>query len=84
MKLVIITMRDSKVGIYLQPMTALSAPSAVRDLQEGVNAPNKELPWQKFPQDFDIYKCGEFDSDTGKLLPQEPEFLLNLGTLKGV
>lgn len=82
MKLTFLTMRDTKVGIYLQPFAVLSVPSGIRDLGELVNQSDKQLPWQKFPEDFEVYRIGTFDGDTGKIVPQEPEFLMILGNLK--
>lgn len=82
MKLVILTMKDTKVGIYTQPFAVLSIPAGVRDLTEMVNAEEKQLPWQKFPGDFELYHSGDHDSDTGRITPKDPEFIINLGTLK--
>lgn len=81
MKMTILCMRDSVAGIYLQPFATLSVASASRDLGDALQQ-DPHLPWQKYPQDFELYKVGEFDDADATLTSQEKEFLFRLDSLK--
>lgn len=82
-KLIMLAMKDTKVGIYLQPFAAVRVSSAVRDIGDLVKDPQGSLPWQRHPEDFDLYQVGTFDDDTGEIEKETPSFIVHLTTLKG-
>lgn len=82
MKMQILAMRDVKVGMYMQPFAALNVPSASRDLTDALTTDQKHLPWQKHPEDFELYQTGVFDDETGLTTGlAQPQFLFVLANL---
>lgn len=68
MKYSVYAVRDKKIG-FLQPMLDANDQSAMRNFAYGIN--NSDQISNFAPKDFDLYKIGEFDSDTGKINPIE-------------
>lgn len=85
MNLMILAIKDTKSGRFLPPFTAINTAVAIRELQEAVNANEKQSPWQKWPRDFDLYEVGIFLDETGTIGDNEegvyPDFKINLGSL---
>lgn len=76
--------RDRVSGVYTAPI-AIDANDAVlrRSLKKALENPTPNpQPWQVFPQDHEIYCCGQFDSSSGRLIAfDNPEFLFNISDL---
>lgn len=73
---------DRKLREYAQLVQANNAESVKRALLDGVRG-SKSLV-EKYPQDFDLMELGEFDVETGVILPRQvPLFIDNLGSLLG-
>ena len=66
-------MRDHMTG-YMNPFVATNEGVAKRDFKILVNDRDQKLAFN--PQDFDLYKLGEFDTETGKIKPCEPDLLV--------
>lgn len=65
----IFTVFDRKVGAHLQPFYARSDGEAMRMLKETVLSGQSKL--SQFPEDYHLYSLGEFDDQTGELLPND-------------
>ena len=66
--------RDNKVG-FMMPQCDQSDQSAIRGFAFAVN--NHDGMMNFAPQDFDLYKIGEFDTDTGKVNPCTPVLIIS-------
>lgn len=74
MKYGLYVVRDNQ-GDYQRPAIYLKEALAVRDFKFWMNG---EESIQKFnPGDFDFYYVGDFDSDTGELLPSKPKLIIH-------
>jgi len=77
----IFSLRDTKSAHYGKPIIAPHQAPLIREYDEAVNDDKSTL--SKFPQDFDLYKIGDFDHISGKITPDEnPIHIINLVTLK--
>ena len=63
MKYVICSVRDAAVEAFMRPFPAESEKQAVRSFSD--ECFNMESPFAKHPDDYTLYKVGEFDSETG-------------------
>lgn len=73
MRYPICCMRDQLTG-FMNPFVAANIEVAQRDFKILINDDKQSLHYN--PQHFDLYKVGEFDTDTGKIEPIEPELVL--------
>ena len=71
MKTPIFSVRDNKLNSYARPITC-SEVDMVRTMVVTVN--DKENNISHFPEDFTVYKIGEFDDSTGIITTMEPEY----------
>lgn len=79
MKFGIYSLRDAKTG-FLQPTFEISDAVAKRNLAHAVESEVGLL--YTHGSDFDLYRIGEFDSDSGRLIPLEiPEFLISVASI---
>lgn len=62
MKLSLYSMRDLK-GSFTPPTADVNDPTALRNFAFAVNNSNSVMNFQ--PQDFQLFKVGEFDTDNG-------------------
>lgn len=73
-KLQLFSVRDSKAMVFSQPFFQPSVPAAVRAFGASVNSGDGGL--SQFPDDYSLYHLGEFDDESGVLIPlKEPHFL---------
>lgn len=77
MKYPIYTYRDTKVG-FLMPQCDQNDGTAIRGFSYAVN--NNEGMMNFSPKDFDLYKIGEFDTDTGVIIPEATPILVCSGS----
>lgn len=67
--------RDALTG-YLTPTADVNDPSALRNFTSAVLTPG--TLYDTSAKDYDLYKLGEFDSDSGRLNPlPAPQHLAN-------
>lgn len=72
MKLILFALYDVKTGVYLSPFPARNHVDAVRNLKDGFRNPQmRETPVGQNPQDFDLYKLGYFDDESGETIPDK-------------
>ena len=65
MKLGVYSIRDSKSEIFSQPMYMVTPGVAIRMFGDEVGNPNSNL--NKHPEDFALFRLGQFDDSTGAL-----------------
>lgn len=69
------SIKDSAAEIYHPPFYKGTHGEAERDFQELVNDSKSQL--HKFPQHFDLFYLGSYDSGTGKIQPLDtPEHVI--------
>jgi len=77
MKLQCFSIKDVAVGAFSQPFYARSRAEAVRMLQDTMAT--REHQFSKHPQDFGLYRVGEWDDQTGVFEPYSvPEHMVQL------
>lgn len=70
----IYSVRDNKVG-FMNPTVEGSDAIAIRNFEFAVK--NSKSLLNSHPQDFDLYKIGSFDSDSGAISGCLPEFVFS-------
>lgn len=82
MKFSAYSIRDSKTG-FLSPTFEVNDQVAMRNFSHAVS--NSDSVLFSHARDFDLYKIGTFDTDTGRLMPIEVPVLIMSGSsvLKG-
>lgn len=69
----IYAIKDLKSG-YLAPMTDLNDATAMRNFQNALC--KKDEVMYTHGTDFELYKIGEYETDSGQITPVEKAFLL--------
>lgn len=81
MKVMVFSILDKKSKVYFQPYFLSNEAIAVREFSKLVN--NTDGNIKLFPEDFELYKIGEFDMSEGRLYPSEyPQPICTALTLK--
>ena len=62
------SMKDVKVGFGI-PFCSHSDATAIRELKVAVNAPKGSTLIADCPQDYELWKVGTIDTDTGIITP---------------
>lgn len=73
MRVGLYSIKDSLVG-FGYPFVQVSDPVAVRSFAALVSDERSDL--FKKPSDYDLYRVGSFDTDTGSTIPTEPVFVV--------
>lgn len=73
MKLTICCIQDKKAQAWMNPLFFQSAEQGIRSFGDAVNS---EGDFAKHPEDYVLYKLGEFDQRTGELRCEAPEALV--------
>lgn len=60
---------DTKVGCFGGLFLDMTDDAALRNFSDGVNDPNPQNRWHRHPEDFALYRLGEFHQDSGELVP---------------
>lgn len=68
------TVRDQKTG-WLPPTYDQNDNSAMRNFKFACSRKDSTMNFS--PADFDLFRIGVFDSDTGIFTPSDPVFLMN-------
>lgn len=68
---------DSKVEAYLTPFFMRADGEATRACQQAMSDPNHNFC--RYPADYTLFRVGEFDDASGRLLPLDA--YVNLGNL---
>lgn len=73
MQFIICSVFDRQSRQYSAPFTSFTQDTAVRDFVRAVR--DSKGHTDKFPQDYELFKLGRFDSETGICEMEKPEFL---------
>lgn len=74
---------DSKVGAYRNPMLATNRFDIIRQTESFFRDPKMELQdLCTNPEDFSIFKIGEYSKTTGVIVPTQHEHIANLHEIK--
>lgn len=66
---------DKKAGVWHQPFTLPNDIIAARSFLQAVRTPGTQV--NHFPEDFILFKKGEFDGQTGKIMVlEEPKAIM--------
>ncbi|QXP08604.1 MAG: nonstructural protein [Arizlama microvirus] len=77
------TIYDSKVGVYREPVLAMNQFDVVRQFQNMFTDPSQNRnPYYLNPEDFQIFKIGDFCKKTAKINWHQPEHVVSLHELK--
>ena len=78
----IFAVKDVKIGIYHKPFSDPHEQNAVRIFAAAVN--DEQTSIFKNPEDYELYKIGEYNDENAKLKPVGPEFITNsISLVKG-
>lgn len=75
MKVVVVAVRDQAVDGFSNPWFAQTVPMAIRHFSDAVNNPDQTNQWNKHPEDFCLFKLGEFETSTGRFETHDPQQL---------
>lgn len=80
----IFTVYDSKVGVYRPPMYSINQFALLREFQTQIFMDPSQSRNELFtnPEDFQIFKIGEYSRRTGTITPCQPKHVANLHELK--
>lgn len=78
MNLKVFAVRDAKAEAFLQPFFSNATGSAVRAFADAVNG-DKSSPIAKHPADYLLYEIGDYDDNSGLLMPSSPLKMLGCG-----
>lgn len=67
MKMLLFTVFDSAAKLFLPPFEARTAEEAIRRFRTTVNSPESQI--NKYPEDYTLFEVGEFDQESGLLIP---------------
>lgn len=82
MKLKLYSVFDAKAAFFGVPVFDMNDATAVRRFSDQVNSDNPDNQWAKHPEDFSLFRVGEYDSLTGKLSGEIPECLITASSMK--
>lgn len=71
MKRLMIAVRDSAAAAFNTPFCAPSTGLAIRSFRDEVNRKADGNLMNTHPEDFELYQVGEYDEDTGTVIPCE-------------
>lgn len=82
MMLSIFAVFDSKAAVFGTPFFDQQEASAIRNFSDAVNdSSNPNNMWHKHPEDFSLFHLGEFDNNSGELVPNIPKSLVTASAL---
>lgn len=79
MRKLVYALRDNKAN-FLTPSFEINEGTAIRALQNALYDDKSIL--YTHAKDFDLYKIGEYDDESGFLTEQTPVFVVSMNTLK--
>lgn len=63
---------DEISGIYYEPLVMDTDAAMMRDIGYSLMSLN-DVPVKQYPKDFAVYRIGEWDCHTGKVIPTDHE-----------
>nr|WAE43411.1 MAG: nonstructural protein [Microviridae sp.] len=77
----LVSMYDKAMKAFNPPIPVNGVGAFARLLSDELNKENPTEMFAKHPKDFSLFEVGSFDETTGKVVPVEPTFLLELESL---
>lgn len=77
MKLVICSIHDTKAEAFSQPMFFQAVGQALRAFIDAVSDGDPKSNFAMHPEDFNLFRIGTFDDQTGEIIPEPPFHLGN-------
>lgn len=82
MKLFLVTIRDAVAGTWRAPACVNSLGGFLRGMSDEVNRAAPDNDFYKHPEDFEVYKLGMYDDESGRFeLEPNP---VSIGLLKSM
>lgn len=75
---------DSKPAFFGTPFIDQRKESAIRAFADAVNSPDPNNGFKRHPEDYSLFVLGEFDNETGELIPQIPKNLITASALRSI
>lgn len=73
---------DSKASTFGLPFADQREEAAIRNFGDAVrDGSNPNNLWHKHPEDFSLFQVGEFDMNSGELLPCLPKSLITASAI---
>lgn len=72
----VVSVKDRAADAYMRPFFVPTVGMAVRSFSDEVRRGGEDNPMAKHPDDYDLYRLGTFDEDTGGLESCLPELLV--------
>lgn len=73
---IMFAIRDSAAETFHPPFCARATGQATRDFTAQVNRQAPDNPLYQHPDDFELYRVGEYNDATGEIKPQPPALIL--------
>jgi hypothetical protein len=74
------SIKDEKAGAWERPFTARTHGEAERIFKDLVNGNDNMIA--KYPEDFSLWHIGDFNPDSGEILPQKQTHMGGAATFK--
>lgn len=75
-KLIACAVRDRQVDAFNRPFFVPSVGLAIRSFTDEVNRDDPQNPMNRHAADFELFRIGEYDEDSGKFSNLEPPMSL--------
>jgi len=69
----IVAVKDRAIDAFMRPFTVPHRNAAIRGFTDEVNRKDSEM--HRHPEDYDLYVLAQWDDNTGKVTPQDPELV---------
>lgn len=79
------TIYDSKSKIYSRPMSAMNREDMVRQVTNMMRDPQQaQNPYLINAEDFSLFSCAKFSSQTGQIFSEQLEHIVNFHDLRAI
>jgi hypothetical protein len=75
MESAIYSIKDTKTGLFNRPFYEMNDVTAIRNLKQEVNRTDQGNTLYLFPEDYQLYKIGKYNGETGHLEACKPELI---------
>lgn len=75
MQMLVIAIYDRAAGAYGQPFYSTTPSHATRSFADAVARPDPDNVMHRHPDDFELYKLGTYDDQTGIFTTHAPELI---------
>lgn len=79
--MLLFSLHDKRAKVFNLPFPERSKETAIRATRGAVNHVDQTNNLYRWPQDYAVYIVGAYDETTGKLIPCEPELIVECNTL---